>query len=174
MLRHLERRFGVWLLGGLLVALPLGGCQTSEDPAQGGFFSGLSGLSSGAYERRLQSRQAELVSAQQSQTGLRAQTERAHAEQAEVKASLAKNEREMQALQNDVQRLRTQLAKERRQQKAGQNAVGEMEREVEQLGAQLALLQKAPGLSDKQQQERLNSLKQRYETLNTAFLQALE
>jgi chromosome segregation ATPase len=44
----------------LLPLTLLGACATTSDPSQGGFLSGVSGLSSGEYKRRVADRTAEL------------------------------------------------------------------------------------------------------------------
>jgi chromosome segregation ATPase len=43
--------------GAILAPLVLAACVTSDDPRAGGFIGGISGLSSGAYDRRVQDRQ---------------------------------------------------------------------------------------------------------------------
>lgn len=45
---------------GTLGALLLVGCQTTDDPREGGFIGGVGGLSSGAYEQRIQEREESL------------------------------------------------------------------------------------------------------------------
>ena len=44
----------------LASALLLTACQTTDDPREGGFIGGVGGLSSGAYERRIQEREDSL------------------------------------------------------------------------------------------------------------------
>ncbi len=58
------------------MALTLGvlaGCQTTTDPAEGGFFSGVSGIATGAYEDRVSASEAEVASAQARNDALAAQ-----------------------------------------------------------------------------------------------------
>jgi len=47
----------------LLAVLPMAGCQTSDNPAEGGFVGGLNGLFSGSYDRRLSTKQTQLSGA---------------------------------------------------------------------------------------------------------------
>ena len=65
----------------LLVA----GCVQSDDPAEGGFYSGIAGLAGGGYEGRIAEREAAVAAAQARQT--------------ELAAELAGLEREHRALQ---------------------------------------------------------------------------
>lgn len=44
----------------LAAVLLLGACQTTDDPREGGLLGGVSGLSSGGYEKRIQEREASL------------------------------------------------------------------------------------------------------------------
>jgi chromosome segregation ATPase len=60
----------------LYAALTLGflaGCQTTTDPAEGGFFNGVSGITSGAYEDRVAAGEADVASAQARNDALAAQ-----------------------------------------------------------------------------------------------------
>jgi hypothetical protein len=69
----------------VLIVLLLAGCVQSDDPAEGGFYSGIAGLAGGGYEGRIAEREAAVEAAQSRQTALAAE--------------LAGLEREHQALQ---------------------------------------------------------------------------
>jgi len=61
---------GLWVLAG---ALALTACETSDDPADGGFFSGVAALSDGAYDNRIAERQARIAEGQATQADLQAE-----------------------------------------------------------------------------------------------------
>jgi len=76
----------------LLAVLAVSGCNVSDDPAQGGFLSGVAGLSQGTYEDRIAAREAEVAQEQRRQAALRA---------------------ELAGLQDDYARLQRDLARGR-------------------------------------------------------------
>lgn len=71
----------------LLLALS---CTMSDDPGQGGFLAGVSGLSSGAYDERLDAREAAVERAQRRQATLRAEIAIARRELAGARAELSR------------------------------------------------------------------------------------
>jgi len=91
---------GAWALSG---ALLLQGCATSPDPAEGGFISGVSGLSSGAYKQRVQDRSAELER-------LRREQSEAEASAAAATATLSRRRAEVQTLKTEIARLDQAIA----------------------------------------------------------------
>lgn len=82
------------LAGGLI--LLLAACSVSEDPADGGFLSGVSGLSSGTYDQRIDEKTAAVATEQQ--------------RQAQLTAELSGLEAEYAALQRDIITQRSQAA----------------------------------------------------------------
>lgn len=77
-------------------ALLLAACATSENPADGGFLSGVSGLSSGTYDARIEERTAAVETEQ--------------ARQAALSAELAALEGELAAQQRRIVERRAQAA----------------------------------------------------------------
>ncbi len=79
-----------------LAALPLiAGCATSTDPAEGGFFNGVAGIASGAYERQIAEQEQQVADARArndrlaaQQSALQAQIKAAEAELARLKFKL--------------------------------------------------------------------------------------
>lgn len=57
----------------LLAAAMLAGCNVSDDPAQGGFLAGVSGISQGTYDSRIAEREANVAAEQQRQAELSAE-----------------------------------------------------------------------------------------------------
>lgn len=103
------------LLPAILLAILLGGCATSSDPRQGGLFGGISGLSSGTYEQRVQEREGRLDESQRSQAELSAESARLEREKGERLALVAqerdrfvKLDRDVQGLERKVKALSTQ------------------------------------------------------------------
>ncbi len=77
-------------------ALPLAACDSS-DPADGGFFNGVQGLSSGTYEARIDEREAALTEAQRRNAALNAEISRLQGELDGAKAALARERSRLRA-----------------------------------------------------------------------------
>lgn len=88
----------------LLVA----GCATSDDPAAGGFFNGVSGLSSGTYQDRVDERQGDVETEQARAAALSTQ-------QASVAAQSASVAEQIAALRAQLTQLRIQIANQQAQ-----------------------------------------------------------
>lgn len=80
------------LLTPFMLAGLLAGCATSDDPADGGFFSGVAGVAGGGFEGRVAEREAAVAAEQ--------------ARQAALEAELA-------GLEREYRQLRLQLAQQR-------------------------------------------------------------
>jgi len=88
----------------LITALALvAGCSTSDDPAAGGFFNGVSGLASGGYQDRVDERQADVDAEQARAASLAGQ-------QSSVAAQTASVGAQIDALRDELTRLRIQIA----------------------------------------------------------------
>jgi hypothetical protein len=57
----------------IAAALAAAGCVQSNDPAEGGFYSGVAGLAGGGYKARIAEREAAVAAAQSRQTALAAE-----------------------------------------------------------------------------------------------------
>lgn len=77
----------VRLLGASL-AVAVAGCATSADPHEGGFISGVVGITGGGYQRRLEERKDSYQDAQDAQERLEAQARALEQERAAVRADL--------------------------------------------------------------------------------------
>lgn len=69
----------------------LSACVSSSDPADGGFFNGVQGISSGSYDARIDEREQAVVESQSRNTDLRA-------EQASLQAQIKASESELAKL----------------------------------------------------------------------------
>lgn len=86
--------------------LLLAACATSPNPAEGGFFSGVKGLVSGDYDRRVNEQSDELKQMQ-------AQEAAAEAAASEANAALAERERSLEALRKEVAELDSSVKRAR-------------------------------------------------------------
>ncbi|MEX0349254.1 MAG: hypothetical protein AB3N15_07480 [Paracoccaceae bacterium] len=71
-----------------LSLLVMAGCQTTTDPAEGGFFNGVSGIATGAYDDRIDAAEADVASAQARNDALAAQIRGSESELAQLKLKI--------------------------------------------------------------------------------------
>lgn len=68
-----------------IACLLLTACQTTTDPAEGGFFSGVSGIATGAYDDRIAAAEGDVAAAQIRNDALAAQIRGSESELAQLK-----------------------------------------------------------------------------------------
>ena len=95
----------ILVAGGTLAA-----CVTSENPADGGFFNGVSGLGQGTYQARIDTRNRELSSLQSANERLLAVQERQNAEAAALSHDLASLQARYNTVSGDIDTLSARLA----------------------------------------------------------------
>ena len=88
----------------VLGVLLLAGCQTTDDPREGGFIGGVGGLSSGAYEQRIREREQSLDRLQGIQVELDAQrAELEYSQQESLSAYRAEQQRIAEMSKNKLE-----------------------------------------------------------------------
>jgi chromosome segregation ATPase len=95
-------------VGILLVA----GCAISNDPRQGGFISGVAGLTSGSYQTRVDEKERIYHTELSKQDELHAEAERIRRERAEVRADLNRTERRLNELERSIRKQRLALKRQ--------------------------------------------------------------
>lgn len=90
-------------------AFLLSACQTTTDPAQGGFVNGVSALSSGAYDQRIQARKGELSSLQQANARLEAINRDQNRSRAALRRQIGTAEQEYEQVNAEVSSLQARL-----------------------------------------------------------------
>jgi chromosome segregation ATPase len=158
----------------ILVAAVLLGASacTDDDPSRGGFFGGVSGLSSGKYDRQTQERRDTLSAEQQRNRQLHADAARASDDRRRVASERASLQRQNAALNSEIARLRGKLAST--ESRRGQNA-GELRRlsgDLDSLQASGNQVNNDPTLADAEKRRRLDELNQRKQLLERAIDQA--
>jgi len=104
----------------ILAALLPVGCATTDNPREGGFFGGVQGLNSGAYDKRIQEREESLDRLNaikqelgQEQAQLQTEKQRKQARLAGLEQQLSQLDRETAQLARQLDGKRGQLAGER-------------------------------------------------------------
>lgn len=124
----------LWTIAALAALVALGGCARNEDPAKGGFFSGLANMSDGTYERRQQDRKEALENEQDQNLQKQRELERANAQKDAVAAQRAQVEAQANALESELSALKAKLAK------AGSQRA-DLQRQADVLQAKIDVLQ---------------------------------
>ena len=96
-------------IGMLTAAMLLSACQTTDDPREGGLLGGVSGLSSGAYENRIQEREASLQRLKDIEHELEAQRSDLESRQQHSLSAYQLEQRRVADLSSDTRTLGVQL-----------------------------------------------------------------
>jgi chromosome segregation ATPase len=112
--RHLIAGVGILVLPWCLF-----GCATTDDPRQGGFVSGVVGLTSGGYEQRISDREHSYRTEVDEQQRLMAEAEALRRERARVQSELNQANRRLASLDRKVRQTRAQIAREQGPSAAG-------------------------------------------------------
>lgn len=91
------------------LVLLVSGCASSSDPREGGFFGGVWGLQSGAYEERTQNREARLERLRAMQHDLDAKQAELEKEKASLEEEVALERQRLASLQQNVAGLEKEL-----------------------------------------------------------------
>ena len=82
----------------VVVALPLLACTENPDPSEGGFFEGVQGITTGSYDQRIESKEADVASAQARNEALAAQISSAERELSKAKFDLLRQKQQATGL----------------------------------------------------------------------------
>jgi chromosome segregation ATPase len=126
----------------------LAGCATSPDPAKGGFISGVNGLLSGGYDRRIAEQSSDL-------DRMRAQQAAAEADAGQANALLARRQQSVAAMRvsvanmdRSVRSMQTRLTQERSVNSALSAHDVQLARELNDAEGRLARLHNQLGSAD--------------------------
>ncbi|MDO8607615.1 MAG: hypothetical protein Q7R40_13845 [Phaeospirillum sp.] len=96
--------------GAIIAPLVLTACAVSDDPRAGGIIGGISGISSGAYDRRVQDRQDAATSLQAENDALEHRVKEVQARREAASKERESTARQLAALQGDLTSLKKKLA----------------------------------------------------------------
>jgi chromosome segregation ATPase len=88
----------------------LSACATSDDPADGGFISGVAGIAGGGYDKRIEEREDAYREQLDAQAALEAEGRRLEQERAEVRAQLGQAQARLAAQQRRIAAERRRIA----------------------------------------------------------------
>ncbi len=157
-----------WRLGAAgaagLIALALAaGC--SADPHEGGFLSGVYGLASGNYQKRVDQKRANVADLQRNQQELLADRQRLDNRQRVVRARIYSTQAQLRDVEADLARLRRQLRTARANTAAKQAEKARIEAEVAKIKAKIEALKKNRTMGTSAKRQELKRLKKRVQWL---------
>jgi chromosome segregation ATPase len=123
----------------LAVLAPLAACVVSDDPRQGGIIGGIGGLSSGAYDKRIQDRQNASTALKAENEALENRLKEVQARQDAAAKERAAAESQLATLKQDISSLRTKLTGAEKEKLAGTAAIGKLKRELASLEAEAGI-----------------------------------
>lgn len=147
------------LLLALGATLALSACQTNQDPSQGGFLSGVSNLSNGTYERRVQERQETLENEQDVNLQRNRSVERLNAQSADVRASRNAAEADYIEMNRELNSLRAKLAKAEAANASKKAEAAALQQQIDALAAKMKMVQQDTFTPDADKQTRLDALR---------------
>lgn len=142
------------------------GCTRSEDPAKGGFFSGIANLSDGTYEKRQQERKEAVENEQDVNLQKQRELERTNAQKDALAAQRVDAEARATALENEVQALKSRLAKSKTQH-------ADLQRQADILQAKIDVLQNDSFSPPADKAARLDSLRKEKADLESQIDKAI-
>jgi chromosome segregation ATPase len=125
-----------WLAAPAVVVL-LSACATTDDPRDGGFISGVQGLSSGAYEQRVREREDNLEKLRAMQQDLEQEGAALEADKRAREQVLARERQKLAQLDSDVRSLEDRLAELGEAGDAGDARVLDLQRRLDGLKGRL-------------------------------------
>lgn len=157
----------------MLSCVLLTACATSEDPAKGDFFSGLKGLSTGAYEQRLEQKQSELDASRSEATRQRQELETIEAETARTRMQREQAEERLDALSDSLEVMRRKLVKAEHAGKIDAAQLRHLDDEIASLQQAQSLIKSSPNLEIEAKTRRITDLEQRKKRLEATLIDAL-
>ncbi len=163
----------------ILLAAVFTACAVSDDPRQGGFFGGLHGLSSGAYDSRIRDRQDELNRQQAVNQELKEESETLESE-AQLRdyeltleqQRVTKMERDLSDLESDVNQLKAKSDKQKTEIAALQRKIKDQKQKLKTQQSALAELDRAGGSAA--DPERYRVLTQERDNLTVEYKKLVE
>ena len=157
-----RRKFGgVFAVGGGLLILLTAGCQTTDDPRQGGLF----GYNPEAYERRLAEKQAKLDQAEQEAA---AEQERSRTLEAEAASKMEERDllaEDLASLEADLERAETELASFKGRTEAAEKKRWQLSVRLKSTKSRLARLKSSQGSDQETMKAEIKRLQERIDRL---------
>ena len=158
----------------LCAVLGIAACSSSTDPHEGGFFGGINGLASGAYEQRRASKQKELSGLQYQQATLQEDADQASARRQQLDDSIEALKRDANLLDTRMRQLKKKLNEALRSRQLAAQDHNKLSGDLDHMQQSLALTSNDPSANKEQMEKAIAALKRRYETLQDTLNKAMQ
>lgn len=118
----------------LFCIILLNGCKTTDNPREGGFFGGIHGVTSGAYNKRLEERQESLDRLQRMRQRLEKNRTALESDKSTKSTQLAQQQQLLDSLMTEIQKLQASV-------NAYRTSLTEDDQQKRELNLQLGALQ---------------------------------
>lgn len=166
-----------WRTGLLLssLAILVSGCAVSDDPRTGGLAGGIYGLSSGAYEQRVQDRQQNLAQLHAVQQDLQTEGTQLQAAKRAETQRLASERQRLSALDRDVRNLQTKVRTMKSSNTASGQRAQDLQKRLGELKVKIAATQASLNQPDTRNDDlRRQQLEQQRRELQQEYQQLLD
>ena len=151
----------------------LSGCATTDDPEEGGLFSIIHSLSTGAYDKRIERKQAELEEAKRNQASLKEQAGQSDIQIATAKGQIETAQERLSALKDDLHDLLERIQEAETVQEIETADRQRLESEINALSKEATLISNDTEMSVETKKQRLDDLTKRKKKLEDVFQTAL-
>ncbi len=134
----------------LIPVVLLSACAVTDDPSQGGLISGVYGVTSGAYDQRLETRQHNLDALRQAQQGSTLEQSELQIEKSALHVQVAQLRDYSQVLTEELEKLNTHISNQQVATQKAQQRQQSLLKKVSQLQTQAQSLLKATAQSNDQ------------------------
>jgi chromosome segregation ATPase len=162
------------LICGAFLLLTTGGCATTSDPSKGGFVSGVTSLSRGAYEERLEQKKQVLQQEQSRLDQLQSEAARSEQDKLDADQELSIIENCSKALRRQIVDLRRKVEKARHAQSKDVEEYRQLFSEVQALEEEISLVSTNPTLSRHEKLEEIDALTRKRAALEEVLGTLLE
>lgn len=156
----------------ICAGLSVGACVT-DDPAKGGFLGGVGGLSSGAYDRRVQERQQTLDNEKDRNLSLQRTRDDLRRQEAALAAERAELTTKMNNLDQDLKRLGDRLGSAQQSRRLAPETSAKIQTELDQIKRSSDLIKRDEFAATEEKRKRLDELTKRKAELEQTLSQAL-
>lgn len=155
------------------LSFALVGCSTNDDPAKGGFFSGVKNLTDGTYSQRVDERKKTLEDAQDQNTQQQRSLDRTNSERDAVAAQRTASETKLATMNKDLAAIRKKLASANSANAKAKRDVADLQQQVSDLQAKVDTVKQDSFTPDAEKKARLDALQKEKEALESQVDMAL-
>jgi chromosome segregation ATPase len=146
------RKLEVKAIAAASAMIALAGCETTTDPAKGGFISGLQNLNNSGYEQRVGERKAAAEDMLDENTRKQRELERVRAQSAALASQRSEAETKLGGLQKDINAMSARLS-------SGKKVNADLQRQIATLERRVAMAQSNPTTDESAKERQLEQLR---------------